>query len=492
LVFHFSLKQSKLSTASIRSDVEKIQKECHQALRSLDELERAIKRAGFEDDEAIQRLHQQAFDVYVNRPLVGNTPVRKPVSRSNLEVIQALRTVTNEFDWAVCELLLRGTSLARVRRILDRVQRSNVNVLSRSLIILNLFFDEMLLGQHRLDSFIVNDLWCGRELPESFTGFELTLAFIDRLAKPIYDSLKLRILNPCRQRNFIELVMINDWISLQTEGHVIDIHYREHVQAPKGSLPPFLTQYVIMNLLKIMDRHLAVGFELQIYRSHLDVSMAFWYRDFILSALLNNLSGMRAPLGTDPQKPKASAAKKNAKGKPRPDGCSRPEQVEDDFEMMLLSAQRDLCRGIKRFLVALQQAGVVRLQGYRFTSPERIFEERFAAFVHIPQPPPLSYGDFVEGCDYSEVEPQDLLATTSKCFVSAKAAVDQMLQDVRQIDPAHAPLQEAELRALLKVCVGNNVYLLKLKSLVDSSAASTATPLISFEGKSPFCTIKLT
>jgi hypothetical protein len=323
-------------------------------------------------------------------------------------------------------------------------------------------------------------------------GFELTLAFIDRLAKPIYDSLKLRILNPCRQRNFIELVMMNDWILLQSEGQIVDIHYREHVQAPKGSLPPFLTQYVLMNILKIMDRHLAVGFELQIYRSHLDISMAFWYRDFILSALLNNLSNMRASIGADPPKAKGSTAKKNNKESPRRSDYSRPEGLEDDFEMMLLSAQRDLCRGIKRFLVALQQAGIVQLRDYRFTSPERIFEERFAVFALIPQPPPLSYGDFVEGCDSSEVDPHDLLAMTSKCFVSAKAAVDRLLQDVRQIDPAYAPLQEAELRPLLKVCIGNNVYLLKLRSLVDSSAASTATPSISFEGKSPFCTIKLT
>jgi hypothetical protein len=458
---------------------------CQEAIRKLDTIDEILSLASFDGDDELRMLHRRTFDPYVNRPLVGNTPVRKPVSRSDRDSTQALRKVMHELDWAVCGLLLRGGTLARVQRILDRVQRSEVNVLGRSLIVLNLFFDEKLLGQHALDKLISDDLRRWRDLPGSFADFGLTRAFVERLAKPIYDALKLRTLNRCRQRHYIEAVMLNDWISLQNEAHMIDIHYREHVKAPKGSFSPFLTQYVLYYMLSIMDRHLAVGLELQIYRSHLDVCMAYWYRDFLLSALLNNLSTMRAS--------KSAVAKQSTEG-------SRDENVldvtrrnqEDDFEMMLISIQRDVCRGLKRFLVALQQAGVVRVPPYQFTSQERIFSERFAAFSLIQHPPPLTYSDYAQGCDYTQVDARDLHATTSTCFVNAKAAVDHLLKEVRTFDAAYAPLQEAELRALLKVCVGNNVYLLKLKSLPAASAATATHATLSFESMSPFCTVKLT
>jgi hypothetical protein len=246
-----------------------------------------------------------------------------------------------------------------------------------------------------------------------------------------------------------------------------------------------------------MDRHLAVGLELEIFRSHLDISMAYWYRDFLLSALLNTLStmcGSKTPV-KDPTADKGGRSKKNLKGKQRPALKLQKElyaeQQEDSFEMVLISVQRDLCRGLKRMIAALHQAGIVAMPNYQFTTPERIFEERFEAFALVPQPPPLNFQDYLHGSNYSNITQDDLLTTTAKCFENSKNTVNRMLQDVRQLDVAYASVQETELRALLKVCVGNNVYLLKLRSLIDSKATSEAKLTFAFEGKSQFCTVKL-
>src|SRR3569832_1113489 len=165
--------------------------------------------------------------------------------------------------------------------------------------------------------------------------------------------------------------MLNDWVALLNEARMTDVHFREHAQ--EKSMPPFFTHYVLTYLVRIMDRHIAVGLELEIFRSHFDISMAYWYRDFLLSALLNNLSTMRGTKTPvkDPTADKSRSVKKNLKGKQRAalkhDHDLYAEQQEDTFELVFLSVQRDLSRGLKRFIAALHQAGIVSVPNYQFT-----------------------------------------------------------------------------------------------------------------------------
>lgn len=480
--------------------MENLQQHCRRAEASLVKLELTLSTVEFSGDMGLNQLFRQAFDPYVNRPLVGNTPVRKPLILVPLEALSFLRTVTKELDWAVCEMLLRGNTLARAQRMLDRIQRLDVNILSRSLIVLNLYFEDKLFGQRSLIELISEHMLQLRDLPDSFIGHELTVSFIERLAKPVYDTLKLRALNRCRQRSYIEMVMLHDWIALLGDAHMIDAHFRESAE-DAAATSPFLSHYVLTYLIRIMDRHLAAGLELDLFRSHLDISMAYWYRDFLLSALLNILSTVRG--SKNPVKLNASEIARRGKkaesgkqGTPESqeqhDALSR--QQEDDFEMVLTSVQRDLCRGLKRFLAAVCQAGITTSAPYEFTTPERIFQERFAVFALVPRPPPLTYQDYVRGSDFSQLAPTELWSTAAACFQDSMRAVERLIRDVSALDEAaasYASLQEPDLRALLKVCVGNNVYLLKLRSLIEAKHGAEVKLEFSFEANSQFCTVKL-
>ena len=133
-------------------------------------------------DERVDALLHASFDPFVNRRLLGNAPVRKARFCNPLQVIDSLSLVTSELEWAVCDVILKGNTLGRIIRMLENNSSRGIggavptsvadkkpddkdadlpfgmsglaiknpvgiNILSRSLMLLNLYFDDKLLGQ---------------------------------------------------------------------------------------------------------------------------------------------------------------------------------------------------------------------------------------------------------------------------------------------------------------------------------------------------------
>lgn len=452
--------------------------------------------------EAIKATLHQSFDSYVNRPLVGNAPVRKVFFRDRKEAISMLRTIAFELEWAVCDFVLQGSSLGRIQRMLDRLTRNNANILSRSLIILNLYFDEKILGQYPIRQLILGHMRQWTYIPESLIANEHSQSFLSRLAKPIYDTLKLRTLNKNRQRAYIEVVMLPDWTSLQNEANLVDMHFRQ-LNNLDSNTPPHFSQYVLTLVIRLMERYVTSGIEQGLFYSHDELSHAYWYRDFLLSALMNNLSLMKQAkaVAADNSKQMVRNHSKGGRGKKKNQKHKAngnvevkvtPEDKEDDQELTVLGLKRNLCRGTIRFLAALRQAGILKESVYEFTSVERIFVERFQAFNVIRQPPPLTFQHYADGSDFSRVQPSDLLKTTTEWFQSCKKTVEQLLSSSTSINSVYSAMPEAELRLLLKICVGNSVYLMKLRQVVQNEESeSRASVDTDFSVHDQFCMIKL-
>jgi hypothetical protein len=427
-----------------------------------------------------------------------------------------LRVITQEMDWSVCHVLLKANSLGRLRRMLHHVSRQDVNILSRSLIVLNLYFDDLVLGQFSMVQWIWEDLHEWTAVREDFNlhflQTEHVHSFLQRLAKPIYDTLKLQTLNRNRQRAFMDVIMFPEWVSLQTEAQALDGHLcsEGHVQPSN----PIFTQYTLVATLRLMVQYISVGFELDLYCSHDDIGFAYWYLDFLFSGLLTHLSSMKQnkDMARMEQRLKESKAstlhgtnkgiqrnkKKNQRQKSNapdtvPPYQPTPQDLETDFELSVIALKRNLCRGSLRFLAALQQAGILNEQKHVFTSKERIFQERFRAFAGIRQPPPLMYEQYAQGSDFSTVTSEELQQSTCEWFLSCRRAVEHLQSTaLPSVDVDYAPIRETELKSLLKVCIGNSVYLLKLRQAMQDPK-SVASVRVEFETKThdQFCTIKL-
>ena len=277
-------------------------------------------------------------------------PNSAPALTSSEKSLVLLSKFVSEIDWALCHLVMHGNSLSRIRRFLDRISKSPINILTRSLIVLNLYFDERLLGQHSLLGLIIRDMQEMAAVPADIFETKHGQLFMNRLAKPVYDTLKLRVLNRNRQRAYMEAVIIHDWSQLQQEAHIVDVQYRKEKDLDT-KLPPFISHYILSNLVSLMDFHVSIGVELSLFRTHEDLAVAYWYRDYLLSTLLNNMIVMKQTkeahnevvAKTGKGKKKHNNHKKDANGK-----SQHKSDAEYELDFLVLECKRSICRGLVR------------------------------------------------------------------------------------------------------------------------------------------------
>ena len=326
------------------------------------------------------------FDPYVNRRLLGSTPVRKTKFKNVIGSIQSLKTIFQELDWAVCDLFLEGNTLGRIQRMLSHISTSSVNILSRSIIVLNLYFDDLLLGQYQLGILIIDHMQQIGGVPQTLLISDRCLSFLHRMGKPVYDTLKVLLLNRNRQGTYIEGLMLKDWVTVQKEASAIDYLYREELKLDPRTTP-FATNYVLSTIIWILTHHLSLAVELDLFTGHYDLSIAYWYLDFLLSnqiSITNSMLGAKAErlqiqqslaekddiINTHKTSTISNEASKAGKGKKKgkkgstnvkksgnqaKGKNSKPsspevsiEDLEDHIYVLLLNLKRTLCRGTVR------------------------------------------------------------------------------------------------------------------------------------------------
>ena len=214
------------------------------------------------------------------------------------------------------------------------------------------------------------------------------LAWLDRLAKPMYDTLKALCLNRNRERGFTESILLPAFKLLQYEAAIVDDQFRREHGLDKTT-PSYATNYVILNTIRLMERHVGLGIELDLYPKWYDLSQALWYRDFLLSALINvrgsieqervqrNEMGLRIKMEQEQEERKVNAqhnhskkkgkAKKGNKSKQSTSQTSEAgvkkssaEDFEDRLDYTALLLKRNLCRGLVRYIAALCQAKMLQ------------------------------------------------------------------------------------------------------------------------------------
>jgi len=176
----------------------------------------------------------------------------------------------------------------------------------------------------------------------------------------------------------------------------VDEAFREEHGLDPKTTPSYAANYVILLTIRLMERHVGLGIELGLYPNWYDLSTALWYRDFLLSALINvkgsvereriqrremdsriKMEQEEAERKAKAQMPQQSKKKgKTTKGKKsKRTAASLPtalasaaetsvelaaEDFEDRLDYTALLLHRNLCRGLVRYIAALRQAKLVR------------------------------------------------------------------------------------------------------------------------------------
>jgi hypothetical protein len=143
-----------------------------------------------------------------------------------------------------------------------------------------------------------------------------------------------------------------------------------------------------------------------------------------------------------------------------------------------------------------------------FTTHHQRFEKRFEVFHALPQPPSLSYKDYVKGSDFSAVASEDLLSSAADCFRSAKGAVDSLLNVIvsleecaeddainlmRRDDDMYISIRRQEVLQIAKVCVTNSLSLHKMASMESSELSSQNRQVsLAYKAHKHYCTLIIT
>uniref|UniRef100_A0A6U2L823 NAA35-like TPR repeats domain-containing protein n=1 Tax=Leptocylindrus danicus TaxID=163516 RepID=A0A6U2L823_9STRA len=417
---------------------------------------------------------------------MGNAPVRQVRIKPSDEAITALCTILDETQ-LVCQVLVKGTTYFRLKRILQRIsQHGPPNILTRSLLVANLYFNDLILGQWSATDF-VHDAMHDAGVPSSLTSTPYGMSFVDRVVKPAYDSLRLLCLNRGRQKECIDAIILKDWGLLQQEAKAIDYHYNEEAleqqQTSNSSVSRKMsarfhaTNWIIAETLSLMEGSISLGVEAKLFQAEIDA--AFWYRDFLISTQLNVMTAWRNIKEEKAKMVKALEEEqrrlvKKKKGKKANNGTKQivsnmpsAMECEDNVEYVYTSVKRTLCRGIFRFIMVLKQAKFLDSDvEYQFTSKETIINKRFESFQCVDQPALLTYDDFVQGSDFSRVDPDDLISAAAECFDTTKGLIDQLNKSLELIQSECAPFDKSEVMMLKKVCVGNSIFLHKVRTFL--------------------------
>lgn len=242
--------------------------------------------------DSSDKIHSSCFDFYANRQRLGNTPIRKVVFRPYKDALQSLDTIYKELGTSVCHLLIRGTTLKQVQSILGKLSKSSsINIISRSLMVMNLYFDDLLLGQYNLALAIINDMK-QFGVPSQVMQTVYGMQFIQQLCKPTYDALKLLILNRNRQMIFMDALILKEWSDLQSDATMVDATFQQEYDLG-SNMEPFVMKYMVAKLTGFMEHYLALGVELKLYQSHHQIMTVYWYLDFLQSTVLSMTTSMK-------------------------------------------------------------------------------------------------------------------------------------------------------------------------------------------------------
>ena len=448
------------------------------------------------DREIFKENHitEKVFSVYVNRTMMGNAPVRHARFKEAINCISTLGDIVRDFGFVV-NIVIKASTYDRLKRMLrKKSQYSSLNILVRSLSTMALYFNELILGQFDPVSF-VRDAMLSKDIPKEVLESSYIDSFISRMVKPLYDSLKLFTLSKFRQKEFIDSLILKDWGILQQEAKAIDFHTREDNETLSRNTNFPLTNWVLQETLEFMEKSISLAIETELYREELD--SVFWYRDFILSTHINILNNYRKAM-KDRDDTSNEACSQHGKKKKDKRNVIKPILVsvtehEDNVEYVLTSVKRTICRGIFRFMMAIRQNNLSPLTDHEFTSRETIINKRFEQFSCIDQPSLLTYDDFIQGSDFSKVDPQRLVAAALECFDAGKLLIEQLIKTLDVVeDESFVSFHRSDAAKLKKICVGNTVFLQKLGNISkEGNTSQRHTINFEFDHKE-FCIIKIT
>ncbi|CBJ30997.1 conserved unknown protein [Ectocarpus siliculosus] len=230
-----------------------------------------------------------AFEAEMNRHLLGSSPQHHVhFRRGRAEGPRALLLLAREAERA-CGVI-RCDDLLDVRRSLLRLYQppaeskggpaiGTASLFARSVAAVCLYRQDMVLGRFDVMWFVAEAM-TDVGVPDAVVNSPSGMAFLDRVGKPVYETLRTLCLNRGRQRMSLELQM-QDWRTLQAYASTVDDAFQLQYGLGAGT-QRYMSKWALTEVLGLMHRYLQIGVELQLPSAH-EWSGMFWYWDYVMT-----------------------------------------------------------------------------------------------------------------------------------------------------------------------------------------------------------------
>eukprot|EP00475_Leptophrys_vorax_P033735 TRINITY_DN53525_c0_g1_i1.p1 TRINITY_DN53525_c0_g1~~TRINITY_DN53525_c0_g1_i1.p1 ORF type:complete len:792 (-),score=167.93 TRINITY_DN53525_c0_g1_i1:41-2221(-) len=344
-------------------------------------------------------------------------------------------------------------------------------------------------------------------LPKKSEEFNILEAFLDRLVQPICQIFRLLAQNRSRQHSKIPRI-IADWVILQNDAATVDqcaMSTWVKFGLARNQLTtvyqhPFFA-WVFDITSKLIAHHVFLSFELNLVGMH-EMPVLYWFLDQLLDMRLqtryySTLQSFELVMAADAKKSLSghkSAKKKTSSKEGKSLADFRPsDPLSPSVEYFVLEALRDISRGTQHSFEALRRKGL-QVSGselFEFGSAEIRYLQRVGWMQQLPQPPCPKFEKFVaEVLENKELSFESLQKDASDSFKKGKTLLESVLKNAGPLGGKKsstvefclhsAAFEHSFLKAMVKVCVMNSVFLLSLNRCLEKlgvSADDLAGPL---------------
>lgn len=277
----------------------------------------------------------------------------------------------------------------------------------------------------------------------------------------VLELLRSLCFNRCRVHAKLRAHVVQQWAQVVAAADEADARLAKRLGVPTSQR--YLTNFAVRVAFYLMTLNLELNVELQLTVSPTELETLFFYRDYLASAelaLVATAATYRTALDREMNR--------------RPDAAF---EAQSACLEIYLDATRLISRGFHLLSSAIIRADEQRFRHLPFGSWELRYEQRFAHFAALSEPPYVSYDQFTQlTAKIASADPQNLLDAAGNNFLNAKRALDKILKEVDDHALLCLGLHRPTLLGMAKAAVANRVTVAKIKQRLTQDPPVPWTP----------------
>lgn len=305
-----------------------------------------------------------------------------------------------------------------------------------------------------------------RGVPSSLANAEIVnVIWVTAMSVVMWETLKVLTVNRSKLLVRLDNVLAS-WGNMMSEAVFLDRKFRFD-NAFDDERIQWITYWTMCFTTQYMDLHMGLLVEMNLLSVD-ELDYFYWYWDYINASrswALERMTTLRFELSMiyylDDVKANNDKKKK----------IEKPSPIEPDTELLMIQGKGNLCKGLFRLFIVMNDIGVIQKRESRYTTTNFLFLQRFRAFQNICNPPMLQYSDYMKTIETGEknedYDALKIITIANKCFGITKLIMDRIRHSpASNENNSIDEILRKSVMPLMKVSVASNVNSIRMEQLL--------------------------